>query len=248
MAPSHLPTHRARLSARPRWGSLCWRQDSVHVRLSLSRGAESQELRYSQDRYSQCGAGAGLSLRLQEGHRGTRAHTAPGPERPLVWGELSRPASCASRHEHVSSRPAGHQRVCRPAGLALALHVERGLAPQADHTISSLSVSVLHLVDGSWSPWSKWSACGLDCTHWRSRECSDPAPRNGGEECRGTDLDTRNCTSDLCVHSESSLPRESSSVCQSWSCPALGRWWLRESVSPATPSPKLRTLRDPCHP
>uniref|UniRef100_A0A8C8S1Y5 Netrin receptor UNC5 n=1 Tax=Pelusios castaneus TaxID=367368 RepID=A0A8C8S1Y5_9SAUR len=55
-------------------------------------------------------------------------------------------------------------------------------------------------VDGGWSGWSRWSLCALDCTRWRSRECSEPAPRNGGQECQGAELETHNCTSELCSH------------------------------------------------
>ncbi|MGH0130002.1 UNVERIFIED_CONTAM: hypothetical protein FKN15_040513 [Acipenser sinensis] len=64
---------------------------------------------------------------------------------------------------------------------------------------------VLHdlAVDGGWSAWSAWSACGVDCNAWRSRECTQPVPGNGGRECQGLDLQSRNCTNELCPQTSS---------------------------------------------
>lgn len=53
-------------------------------------------------------------------------------------------------------------------------------------------------VDGRWSGWSSWSACGPDCSRVRRRSCNDPPPSNGGRPCSGKDVVVESCSGDRC--------------------------------------------------
>ena len=61
----------------------------------------------------------------------------------------------------------------------------------------SLMFSVLVLVDGKWSPWSKWTACSASCgaaKRSRLRDCNSPPPAHGGKSCEGSSKQEEYCS------------------------------------------------------
>ena len=54
-------------------------------------------------------------------------------------------------------------------------------------------------VDGQWSSWSTWSTCQITSDpetmpfRYKERNCSNPAPKNGGAECKGESRRTSTC-------------------------------------------------------
>ena len=56
-------------------------------------------------------------------------------------------------------------------------------------------------VNGGWSEWSESGSCSAACgdgTQTYFRECNDPEPANGGDDCEGDELKTEACNDGDC--------------------------------------------------
>ncbi|PFX30360.1 hemicentin-1-like isoform X2 [Stylophora pistillata] len=56
-------------------------------------------------------------------------------------------------------------------------------------------------VNGNWSTWTDWTLCSKVCNggeQTRSRECNNPAPQHGGNDCLGDKRETRPCNLFAC--------------------------------------------------
>ena len=74
--------------------------------------------------------------------------------------------------------------------------------------------SPCNLVHGGWTEWKPWDECPVICgggIQSRSRNCSNPPPANGGNDCEGEGLVSRSCN-------ESPCPGKSSTTEISFNC------------------------------
>ncbi|KAH3755662.1 hypothetical protein DPMN_190360 [Dreissena polymorpha] len=58
-----------------------------------------------------------------------------------------------------------------------------------------------NVVNGGWSMWSAFGICDVTCgngTMTRTRQCNNPKPLNGGEDCQGPSLNNADCLLNSC--------------------------------------------------
>ena len=71
----------------------------------------------------------------------------------------------------------------------------------SDYPLISSSSSYIILVDGQWTEWKADGPCSVTCgtgIHLFYRECSNPAPENGGHQCEGDRIKQTECYQEYC--------------------------------------------------
>ncbi|XP_048772936.2 hemicentin-1-like isoform X2 [Ostrea edulis] len=67
--------------------------------------------------------------------------------------------------------------------------------------ITIVEANMTIVVHGRFSEWTSWGLCSSTCgvgLQFRTRECDNPLPQNGGRQCIGSSLDSKTCVSGHC--------------------------------------------------
>ena len=63
-------------------------------------------------------------------------------------------------------------------------------------TSLNLYILLLIAVNGSYTPWTNWTACSTSCgpgQQLRHRNCTEPKPAYGGADCQGPGAEVKEC-------------------------------------------------------
>ena len=58
-----------------------------------------------------------------------------------------------------------------------------------------------HSVNGNWGAWSEFGSCSVTCgtgEQSRTRQCNNPPPANGGDNCEGKITEDQDCNTEGC--------------------------------------------------
>lgn len=64
-----------------------------------------------------------------------------------------------------------------------------------------ISVTLFEKVHGEWGEWSVWTTCNVTCSgglQQRQRQCNNPTPQNGGNNCTGREAEIVTCNDVPC--------------------------------------------------
>lgn len=150
-------------------------------------------------------------------------------EEAIGWSEWSAYTPCNSRCMKY------RQRVCFSARSHCPGADSHGI--QTDR-IKCTSEECYAPVNGKWGRWAEWEPCDKPCGYGkqkRRRACSDPAPKYGGERCRGADTQFRMCNMMACVANsiDCNFNKDYCHWTNAWSSTPSFKWYRHTGTTPS---------------
>uniref|UniRef100_A0A8C8A2C1 ADAM metallopeptidase with thrombospondin type 1 motif 15 n=1 Tax=Oryzias sinensis TaxID=183150 RepID=A0A8C8A2C1_9TELE len=130
----------------------------------------------------------------------------------LAFGEDSKPCIAMQPCSRLwCTGTSSSHLVCMTRHFPWADGTECGDGKVCDRGVCSEKPAKKMTVDGRWGSWSLFGSCSRSCgggIQLSKRECTNPAPSNGGKYCRGLRVKYRSCNLNSCTDAEKTFREE----------------------------------------